>query len=178
VDLTPELPYGPAAYERPQQRPDTWQHPITRHSSPKISLAPGGAFSNRASCVNGFSLYPLAWSGSRFSPRSACAAATSGPKHRRCNVHNGLTQKRRGPTPSLAAGLYPRPGGQLVPAQACDARGSRQGFSAAHWLFRPAEGLARAPDAVQDHRQLSGQRNSGFANAGSLGDCLCPVFQA
>jgi hypothetical protein len=48
--------------------------------------------------------------GSWFSPRSAFAAATSGPKHRRCNVHNGLTREPRGPTASLAAGLHPRPG--------------------------------------------------------------------
>ena len=31
--------------------------------------------------------------GSRFSTRSAYAAATSGPKHKRCNVHNGLMWK-------------------------------------------------------------------------------------
>jgi hypothetical protein len=43
VDLIHELPYGPAACEPPQQRPDTWQHPIQRRSCPKILLAPEGA---------------------------------------------------------------------------------------------------------------------------------------
>src|SRR3954467_8000050 len=43
VDLIHELPYGPAACEPPQQRPDTWQHPIPRRSCPKILLAPEGA---------------------------------------------------------------------------------------------------------------------------------------
>ena len=43
VDLIHELPYGPAACEPPQQRPDTWQHPIPRRSCSKILLAPEGA---------------------------------------------------------------------------------------------------------------------------------------
>ena len=43
MDLIHELPYGPAACEPPQQRPDTWQHPIQRRSCPKILLAPEGA---------------------------------------------------------------------------------------------------------------------------------------
>src|SRR3954453_4536404 len=43
VDLIHELPYGPAACEPPQQRPDTWQHPIPRRICPKILLAPEGA---------------------------------------------------------------------------------------------------------------------------------------
>src|SRR5215204_226150 len=43
VDLIPELPYGPAAMIVPHQRPDTWQHPITRSACPKILLAPEGA---------------------------------------------------------------------------------------------------------------------------------------
>ncbi len=50
-------------------------------------LAPGVPFSNRASSVNCLLLVAavVAVPGSRFSPRSAYAAATSGPKHRRCN---------------------------------------------------------------------------------------------
>ena len=43
MDLIHELPYGPAACEPPQQRPDTWQHPIQRRSCSKILLAPEGA---------------------------------------------------------------------------------------------------------------------------------------
>jgi hypothetical protein len=82
-------------------------------------LARKGPFSNRASSVNCLLLAAavVAMPGSRFSPRSACAAATSGPKHRRCNVHNGLTCNARGPTASLAASLHPRPGGQ--PSHPC-----------------------------------------------------------
>jgi hypothetical protein len=41
-------------------------------------------------------------------------AATSGPKHRHCNVHNGLTRSTSGPTATLAVCLHPRPGGQLI----------------------------------------------------------------
>ncbi len=88
-------------------------------------------FSNRASFVNRFLLAAVvvvAVPGSRFSPRSARAAATPGPKHRRCNVHNGLTCTAHGPTASLAASLHPRPGGQLAPAPACRASGSRKGL--------------------------------------------------
>ncbi len=54
-------------------------------------LAPKGPFSNRISYVNWFILLCVAEPGSRFSPQSAFAAATSGPKHGHCDVHNGLT---------------------------------------------------------------------------------------
>lgn len=37
------LPYGPAACERPHQRSDTCQHPITRRTIQKILLASKGA---------------------------------------------------------------------------------------------------------------------------------------
>ena len=43
-----------------------------------------------ASLVNSLLLSSVAAPGSRFSPRSEGSAATSGSKHRRCNVHNGL----------------------------------------------------------------------------------------
>ena len=46
------------------------------------------------------------------------SAATSGPKHRHCNVHNGLTRMTCRPTATLAICLHPRPGGQLSPAPA------------------------------------------------------------
>jgi len=70
-------------------------------------------FSNRAFSVNCPLLAAVfvALPGSRFSPRSASAAATSGPKHRRCNVHNGLTCNTHGPTASLAAGCTLAPVG-------------------------------------------------------------------
>ena len=54
-------------------------------------LAPKGSFSNRISYVNWLLLLCVAEPGSRFSPQSAFAAATSGPKRGRCDVHNGLT---------------------------------------------------------------------------------------
>jgi hypothetical protein len=43
MDLTHGSHTGPRHVTEPQQRPDTWQHPITRHRSPVISLAPNGA---------------------------------------------------------------------------------------------------------------------------------------
>ncbi len=115
--------------------------PLAKSSS--RPLAPEVPFSNRASFVNCLLLAALvAMPGSRFSPRSAFAAATSGPKHRRCNVHNGLTWHARGPTTSLAARLHPRPGGQPAPASASCAGGSRQGLVRPP-LPAPTSGTAR-----------------------------------
>ena len=92
------------------------------------NLARRGPFSNRASSVNCILLAAVvAIPRSRFSPRSTSAAATSGPKHRRCNVHTGLSWKPRGPTASLAASLHPRPGGQPSHPH-CRPDGSRQGL--------------------------------------------------
>jgi hypothetical protein len=68
-------------------RPNTWPQPT--NCTVKKTLANGAPFSNRASVVNNL-LRSRCYPESRFSPRSAEAAATSGPKHRRCNVHNGL----------------------------------------------------------------------------------------
>ena len=99
--------------------------PLVR--SCNLPLAPKGPFSNRASpviCVLRAAVGAIP--GSRFSPRSTSAAATSGPKHRRCNVHNGLTWKPHGPTASLAVRLHPRPGGQPSHPH-CRPDGSRQG---------------------------------------------------
>ncbi len=106
------------------------------------TLAPRGPFSNRLSFVNRLLLAAVTLPGSRFSPRSAFAAATSGSKHRRCNVHNGLTCKPRGPTASLAVSLHPRPGGQLAPAPASGADGSCQDVVRPP-LFAPTSGTAR-----------------------------------
>lgn len=75
-----------------------------------------------------FLLVVVAFARSWFSTRSAYAAATSGPKHRRCNVHNGLAWNARGPTASFAASLHPRPGGQLALAPAGRASGSHYVF--------------------------------------------------
>ena len=99
-------------------------------------------FSNHASVVNFFLSNLVAVPGSRFSPRSDEAAATSGPKHRHCNVHNGLTWNPCGPMASFADGLYPRPGGQLASALACRANGSRQEL-VRRLLAAPTSGIAR-----------------------------------
>jgi hypothetical protein len=94
-----------------------------------MSLAGKGPFSNRASSVKRLLLAAVvAIPGSRFSPRSASAAATSGPKHERCDVHNGLTCSARSPRPSFAVSPHPRPGGQLASASACRADGSTSGL--------------------------------------------------
>src|SRR5215211_3314465 len=90
------------------------------------ALEPEGPFSNRSSSVNRFCCCYLA--GVTVLSAVDIAAATSGPKHRRCNVHNGLTRKTCGPTASLAACLHPRPGGQLAPALLPRAVGSHQGL--------------------------------------------------
>ena len=125
---------------RPDTRtPSTWIRFFS--CSP---LAPRGPFSNRASSVNCFLLAAVvAVPRSRFSPRSTSAAATSGPKHRRCNVHNGLSWKPRGPTASLAASLHPRPGGQPSHPH-CRPDGSRQGLvRRPRAVAAPTSGTAR-----------------------------------
>ena len=129
MDPVRELPYRPAAVRRRNRgRTDGSIRPRAR-TVLTFSLAHKGAFSNRASSVNCFLLVAavVAVPRSRFSPRSASAAATSGPKHRRCNVHNGLACTARGPRPSVAASLHPRPGGQPSHPH-CRADGSRQGL--------------------------------------------------
>jgi len=166
IDRGPDLrkTLWPAAMTRPRHRPDTWPHrPPSAYA--QITLANGGPFSNRASLVNDSLLGAAAFPGSRFSPRSAYAAATSGPKHRRCNVHNGLACDARGPTASLAASLHPRPGGQPSHPNAlslgCIPAVSLSGLSLL--FLRPTERLAGSPDAVQDHGQLSGERDTCLA---------------
>ena len=128
LDLTRELPYRPATIRcRIRGRTDGSIR-LRAITIPKISLAQTGAFSNRISIVNWFFLLSVAEPGSRFSPRSASAAATSGPKHGRCDVHNGLTCAARSPRPSVAVGPHPRPGGQLAFASAWHANGFRCGL--------------------------------------------------
>src|ERR1700730_5165290 len=81
-DLDPvcELPYGPAAHGRPHHRPNRCQHPATRDTNSKISLALTEAFSNRVLLVKSLLIASIAVPGSRFSPRSEGSAATSGSK--------------------------------------------------------------------------------------------------
>ena len=61
-----------------------------RSKSRAQHLAGRGPFSNRVSLVNRLLFSSAAVPGSRFPPRSERSAATSGSKHRRCNVHSGL----------------------------------------------------------------------------------------
>jgi hypothetical protein len=56
--------------------------------------------------------------GSRFSPRSEQSAATSGPKHRCCNVHNELAYNDAAQGP-LSQPPVPSPGGQPSHPQSC-----------------------------------------------------------
>ena len=71
-----------------------------------------GPFSNRVLLVNSLLTASVAVTGSRFSPRSEGSAATSGSKHRRCNVHSGLAWYLMRPKAHLRSHLHPRPVGQ------------------------------------------------------------------
>ena len=112
--------------------------------------------------------------GSRFSPRSARAAATSGPvgKRRHCKVHNGLTLDHvpTAPTAQLPA---PSPRGDTL------VRKLRTSFDAlrCYRMRCPAERLPGPPDAVQDNRQLASQGYTRLAWAGALLDGRGPVLQ-
>jgi hypothetical protein len=76
------------------------------------SLASEGPFSNRVLLVNSLLTASVAVTGSRFSPRSEGSAATSGSKHRRCNVHSGLAWYLMRPKALRRSHLHPRPVGQ------------------------------------------------------------------
>ena len=65
--------------------------------------------------------------GSRFSPRSEGSAATSGSKHRRCNVHNGLVTKRPNGLPRSRPVPSPRVGNSS-PRRVCDPSGISSGL--------------------------------------------------
>src|ERR1700722_9428270 len=45
-------------------------------------------------------------------------------------------------------------------------------------LLGPTEWLDPAPDAVHDPRELPGKRDTRRTSTCSLGNCLCPLFQA
>ena len=135
--------------------------PLVPARSCSRPLASKGPFSNRASSVNCLLLVAavVAVPGSRFSPRSTYAAATSGPKHRRCNVHNGLTWKPHGPTASLAASLHPRPGGQPSHPRARPAARMYPGRPA----MRPGAALApTSGTACRSSRCCAGSRTASW----------------
>jgi hypothetical protein len=123
-------------------------------------LARRGPFSNRASFVNSLFLPFVAVSGSRFSPRSEGSAATSGPKHRRCNVHNGLAWYCMRPKAHLRSRLRPRPVGQPSHPRRRSGWISVWDSSGGRRLLGPTEWLARTPDAVHDHRKFPGKRDT------------------
>src|SRR5271155_1766112 len=56
--------------------------------------------------------FRVAVPGSRFSPRSEGSAATSGSKHRRCNVHSGLAWRFTRRKALRRSRLHPRPVGR------------------------------------------------------------------
>src|SRR5260370_32167544 len=90
MDQARELPYRPAAAQRRITGRTDGSIRLRATAILKFHLAWKGAFSNRVSPVNWILITFVAVPGSRFSPRSEGSAATSGSKHRRCNVHNGL----------------------------------------------------------------------------------------
>ena len=162
-DLEPvcELPYRPAADERPQQRPNRCQHLTTRNTVSKILLALTEAFSNRICVVN---CILIAAPGSRFSPRSERSAATSGSKRGRCNVHSGLAWCFTQPKALRRSRLHPRPVGQsshprrtpgwILVKVSSDGR-----------LLGPMEWLPRPPHAMQNHGKFSGKRHARLTGA-------------
>src|SRR4051794_38446482 len=81
------------------------------------------------------------------SSRSEVSAATSGSKHRRCNVHNGLARNQAAQRPPSQSSCTLAPWA----THPVEAGWILSGFLADGWLFGPAKGLARAPDTVQDH---------------------------
>jgi hypothetical protein len=87
--------HGPGGYTAGPTRTITEKRAIIRAgrlNSPRL-------FSNRVSFVNSHLLSSVCLTGSRFSPRSEMSAATSGSKHRRCNVHNGLAHNQAAQRP-------------------------------------------------------------------------------
>lgn len=137
------------------------------------TLAFHGAFSNRISFVNLFSLDYCP--GSRFSPRSESSAATSGTKHERCKVHSELTR-----VASLRAHVRSRP--HLRPAGNDHIRDMFgcvfSTNSGRDRLVGRTERFSGTPDAVQNYRELSGKRHSCLAWPRSLSDRAGPIAQA
>jgi hypothetical protein len=105
------------------------------------------------------------------------SAATSGPKHRRCNVHSELASHSRSPRLSLAAARTFAPPSKLHLPTAID-RLKALRSSADDALLYPAERFARTPNAVQDYRELPCKRHARLASTRPPGDRMCPVFQA
>src|SRR3954453_21506272 len=85
-----------------------------------------------------------------FAVSASCRNIWSGPEHRHCKVHNGLTLTR---AQRLAAQLpTPSPWGDPLFADLASLDElCRSG------LRYPAERLTRSPDTVQDHGQLASQ---------------------
>jgi hypothetical protein len=162
LDLARELPYRPAADYRCITGRTDGSIRLRANTILKVFPCQEGVFSNRASFVNSLFLPFVAAPGSRFSPRSEGSAATSGTKHRRCNVHNGLACIVCGPRPTCAAACTLAPSGNRhIRGDAPD--GSRRDSSGGYWLLGPAEWLARAPDAVHDHGEFPSKRYARLA---------------
>jgi hypothetical protein len=139
--------------------------PDRRTSAETFPLRSGGRSLIASPSSTGFFLLCVAEPGSRFSPRSAWAAATSGPKRGRCDVHNGLTCGARSPTASLAVSPHPRPAGQLASASACSADGLL-------YLLVTRSLVARANGTARPTAKCYAGSPTAFAPAPHA---LCPV---
>ena len=104
------------------------------------------------------------------------------PQHPvRSTVHNGLACNARGPRPSCAAGLHPRPGGQPSHPHGCPAARMDLDRLATQPATAPApinETGRRPLDAVQDHRQLAGQRDTRFTQGLTASRSPMPGFSS
>ena len=119
-------PSGPAVtVPRQQGRTHERNRPARQNFASALELK--GPFSNRVSFVNSHLLSSVCLTGSRFSPRSEMPAATSGSKHRRCNVHNGLVTKRPNGLPRSRPVPSPRVGNSS-PRRVCDPSGISSGL--------------------------------------------------
>ena len=108
----------------------------------RTHLEPCRPFSNRISYVNWFLLLCVAEPGSRFSPRSAFAAATSGPKRGRCDVHNGLTCTHAAQRPPSQSARTLAPEGNSHSRQPVTRMDCVVAWLRARWLLGPTERLA------------------------------------
>ena len=166
-------PSGPAVMV-PRQQGRTHERNRPRESA--SALEPKGPFSNRVSFVNSRLLsfcLPDRGHGSlrgRKGPPQHLVRSTGAAMSTTGSHGNQAAQRPPSQSSCTLAPWATHPRRRVT-------RVDLSGFLADSWLLGPAKGLARAPDTVQDHRQLSGQRHTRFAGAGSLRDRLRPILQ-
>ena len=164
-DLDParELPYRPAAtYVRIRGRTDGSIR-LRAKTNLKFCLDREGAFSNRTSCVNCFFLLLLPYQG-----HGSLRGRRLPPQHlvRSTGAAMSTTGSRAPHTaqrPPSQRACTLAPAGNSHPRQ-CVARVDLvEVWSGARGLLRPAERLTGLPDTVQDHGQLSRERDACLA---------------